>query len=48
MPYTSTNGNMYPYLGENGVALRLPADAREEFIAKIRATTESAERRSPE
>lgn len=38
MPYTSTNGNMYSYLGENGVALRLPADVREEFIAKYRTT----------
>src|SRR5262249_52890905 len=34
MPYTSMNGNMYSYLGENGVALRLPAGAREEFLAK--------------
>ena len=32
MPYTSMNGNMYSYLGENGVALRLPVDAREEFL----------------
>ena len=38
MPYTSTNGNMYSYLGENGVALRLPADVREEFITKYRTT----------
>jgi hypothetical protein len=34
MPYTSMNGNMYSYLGENGVALRLPAGAREEFLVK--------------
>jgi hypothetical protein len=34
MPYTSMNGNMYSYLGENGVALRLPAGAREEFLGK--------------
>jgi hypothetical protein len=34
MPYTSMNGNMYSYLGENGVALRLPAGARDEFLAK--------------
>src|SRR5215510_9194867 len=34
MPYTSMNGNMYSYLGENGVALRLPAGAREEFLLK--------------
>jgi hypothetical protein len=38
LPYTSMNGNMYSYLGENGVALRLPADVREEFIAKYRTT----------
>jgi hypothetical protein len=38
MPYTSMNGNMYSYLGENGVGLRLPADVREEFIAKYRTT----------
>jgi hypothetical protein len=36
MPYTSMNGNMYSYLGENGVALRLPAGARDEFLAKYR------------
>src|SRR5262249_40740042 len=38
MPYTSMNGNMYSYLGENGVALRLPADAREEFLTKYETT----------
>ncbi len=38
MPYTSMNGNMYSYLGENGVGLRLPADVREEFLAKYRTT----------
>src|SRR5215471_3784212 len=38
MPYTSMNGNMYSYLGDNGVALRLPADAREEFLAKYDTT----------
>ena len=38
MPYTSTNGNIYSYLGENGVALRLPADVRDEFVAKYRTT----------
>jgi hypothetical protein len=32
------NGNMYSYLGENGVGLRLPADVREEFLAKYRTT----------
>jgi hypothetical protein len=38
MPYTSMNGNMYSYLGENGIALRLPADAREEFLTKYQTT----------
>src|SRR5215468_9835615 len=38
MPYTSMNGNMYSYLGENGVALRLHADVREEFLAKYQTT----------
>ena len=38
MPYTSMNGNMYSYLGENGVGLRLPADVREEFLTKYRTT----------
>ena len=38
MPYTSMNGNMYSYLGENGVALRLPASAREEFLATYQTT----------
>jgi hypothetical protein len=38
MPYTSMNGNMYSYLGENGVGLRLPADVREKFLAKYRTT----------
>jgi hypothetical protein len=38
LPYTSMNGNMYSYLGENGVALRLPADVREEFLGTYRTT----------
>ena len=38
IPYTSMNGNMYSYLGENGVALRLAADVREEFLAKYQTT----------
>ena len=32
------NGNMYSYLGENGVALRRPADVREEFLVKYQTT----------
>lgn len=38
IPYTSMTGSMYSYLGENGVGLRLPADAREEFRAKYQTT----------
>jgi hypothetical protein len=38
MPYTSMNGNMFSYLGENGVGLRLPADVRDEFLAKYQTT----------
>jgi len=38
IPYTSMNGNMYSYLGENGVGLRLPADVREEFLVKYQTT----------
>jgi acyl-[acyl carrier protein]--UDP-N-acetylglucosamine O-acyltransferase len=38
IPYTSMNGNMYSYLGVNGVGLRLPADTREEFLAKYKTT----------
>ena len=38
MPYTSMNGNMYSYLGENGVGLRLPADVREEFLERYQTT----------
>ncbi len=35
MPYTSTNGHMWSYLGKTGVvALRLPTEAREAFLEK--------------
>jgi hypothetical protein len=37
VPYTSHNGNMFSYLGKTGrMALRLPEDAREEFLAKYK------------
>jgi hypothetical protein len=37
MPYTSVNGNMTSYLEKSGrVALRLPEDAREEFLKKYK------------
>jgi hypothetical protein len=35
MPYTSLNGHMFSFLGSDGVmALRLPGELREEFLAK--------------
>src|ERR1700759_5607081 len=37
VPYTSVNGNMFSYLSKTGtLALRLPAEAREEFLAKYK------------
>jgi hypothetical protein len=37
MPYTSLNGNMSSYLTKSGtLALRLPPEAREKFIAKYK------------
>jgi TfoX N-terminal domain len=38
MPYTSRNGHMFSFLDPAGaMALRLPADAREEFLARYGA-----------
>jgi hypothetical protein len=38
MPYTSRNGHMFSFLDPAGsLALRLPADAREEFLARYGA-----------
>ena len=34
MPYTSLNGNMFSFLSESGLALRLPEKEREMFIKK--------------
>jgi hypothetical protein len=37
MPYTSVNGNMTSYLDKSGrVALRLPANMRDEFLKKYK------------
>ena len=37
MPYTSLNGNMFSYLQKTGdLALRLPAEEREEFLKKYK------------
>src|SRR4051812_30950506 len=37
IPYTSLNGHMYSYLSKDGfVALRLPEEARIEFISKYK------------
>ena len=39
MPYTSRNGHMFSCLDAGGVmALRLPPDAREEFVTQYNAT----------
>lgn len=38
MPYTSVNGNMFSVLAKDGrMGLRLPKDAREEFLRKYKA-----------
>jgi hypothetical protein len=38
-PYTSLNGHMFSYLHPSrGMALRLPPDAREEFLTKYNST----------
>jgi hypothetical protein len=38
VPYTSLNGNMFSYLSKEGkLALRLPAEARAEFLKKYKA-----------
>jgi hypothetical protein len=39
VPYTSANGNMFSYLAADGtLALRLPKDARENFLTKYQTT----------
>jgi hypothetical protein len=39
VPYTSLNGHMFSYLTKEGkVALRLPAEEREAFLAKYKTT----------
>ncbi len=39
MPYTSFNGHMFSYLTKEGkLALRLPQDAREEFLTRYNAS----------
>jgi hypothetical protein len=43
IPYTSLNGHMYSYFSKDGfLALRLPADVREKFLAKYRTTLATA------
>jgi len=38
-PYTSLNGHMFSYLNPSGsLALRLPAEEREKFLAKYKTT----------
>ena len=38
MPYTSVNGNMYTFLSDSGLGIRLPKDVREEFLKKYSTT----------
>ncbi|HYD22252.1 MAG TPA: hypothetical protein VEB40_12305 [Flavipsychrobacter sp.] len=39
MPYTSFNGHMFSFLAKDGsLALRLPAEERDEFIVKHKAS----------
>lgn len=39
VPYTSVNGHMFSYLSKSGVlALRLPKEARDEFLKKYKTT----------
>lgn len=43
LPYTSVNGHMFSFLGDGGVlALRLPAEARGEFIERFGARLHEA------
>ena len=35
MPYTSLNGNMYSFLGADGLGLRLPKGEREAFLERF-------------
>ncbi|HZY36164.1 MAG TPA: hypothetical protein VFE53_05920 [Mucilaginibacter sp.] len=43
IPYTSLNGHMYSYFSKDGfLALRLPAEAREEFLKKYNTTLVAA------
>jgi hypothetical protein len=37
MPYTSLNGNMFSFLKEGSVALRLPEKEREQFLKKYKS-----------
>jgi TfoX/Sxy family transcriptional regulator of competence genes len=38
MPYTSLNGNMFSFLKEGAVGLRLSKEAREEFLKNYKTT----------
>lgn len=43
IPYTSVNGNMFSYLSKEGkLALRLPAQTRDAFLQKYKASLCSA------
>jgi hypothetical protein len=38
MPYTSLSGNMFSFLGEFGLGLRLPEKERENFLKKYKTS----------
>src|SRR5688572_26530782 len=38
MPYTSVNGNMFSFLKDGMVALRLPEKEREDFVKKYKSS----------
>ena len=38
MPHTSLNGNMFSFLSEAGLGMRLPKEAREEFLERYKTT----------
>ena len=43
IPYTSVNGNMFTYVSKSGsMAIRLPKEARDQFLKKYKTTLHEA------
>lgn len=43
IPYTSVNGNMFTYISKSGsMAIRLPKEARDQFLKKYKTTLHEA------